>query len=43
MSILIVGQVHSREEAKEITFMAKCFVVGQRARVLGKQSRKVKK
>lgn len=43
MSMLIVGIVHSREEVNEITYMAKCFVVGQRARVLGKQSKKVKK
>jgi hypothetical protein len=32
--MLIVGQVSSREEANEITFIAKLFVVGQRARFL---------
>jgi hypothetical protein len=34
MSMLIVGQVSSKEEASEITFIAKLFVVGQRARFL---------
>jgi len=32
--MLIVGQVSSKEEANEITFIAKLFVVGQRARYL---------
>jgi hypothetical protein len=32
--MLIVGQVSSKEEANEITFIAKLFVVGQRARFL---------
>lgn len=40
--MLIVGQVSSPQEAREITFMAKCFVVGQRARLLGRKSRKIK-
>ena len=34
ITMLIVGQVSSKEEAKEITFIAKLFVVGQRARFL---------
>lgn len=33
----IVGQVSSEEEAKEISFIAKLFVVGQRARFLANQ------
>ncbi len=33
-TMLIVGQVSSKEEANEITFIAKLFVVGQRARYL---------
>jgi len=32
--MLIVGQVSSKEEANEITFIAKLFIVGQRARFL---------
>jgi hypothetical protein len=32
--MIIVGQVSSKEEANEITFIAKLFVVGQRARFL---------
>jgi len=36
-SMLIVGQVSSKEEANEITFIAKHFVVGQRARYLAQQ------
>ena len=32
--MLIVGQVSSKEEANEISFIAKLFVVGQRARYL---------
>jgi hypothetical protein len=32
--MLIVGQVSSKEEAMEITFIAKLFIVGQRARYL---------
>ena len=34
MTMLIVGQVSSKEEANEITFIAKLFIVGQRARYL---------
>ena len=37
MTMMIVGEVSNKEEAKEITFIAKLFVVGQRARVLAKQ------
>lgn len=32
--MMIVGQVNNKEEANEITFIAKLFVVGQRARDL---------
>ena len=32
--MMIVGQVSSKEEASEITFIAKLFIVGQRARFL---------
>lgn len=32
--MIIVGQISSKEEANEITFIAKMVVVGQRARVL---------
>jgi hypothetical protein len=32
--MMIVGQISNKEEAKEITFIAKLFVVGQRARDL---------
>jgi hypothetical protein len=38
--MLIVGQVSSKEEANEITFIAKLFVVGQRARDLAHSSKK---
>ena len=38
--MMVVGQVSSQEEAKEITFIAKLFVVGQRARVLAQQMEK---
>ena len=34
ITMLIVGQVSSKEEANEITFIAKLFIVGQRARFL---------
>ena len=40
ITMIIVGQVSSKEEAKEITFIAKLFVVGQRARVLSQQNEK---
>ena len=35
--MMIVGQVNNKEEANEITFIAKLFVVGQRARHLAKE------
>ena len=35
--MLIVGQVNSKEEASEITFIAKLFIVGQRARFLAQK------
>ena len=38
--MLIVGQVSSKEEANEITFIAKLFVVGQRARYLAQERKK---
>jgi hypothetical protein len=34
ITMIIVGQVSSKEEANEITFIAKLFIVGQRARFL---------
>lgn len=37
--MMIVGQVNNQEEAKEITFIAKLFVVGQRARDLARQKK----
>jgi len=38
--MIIVGQVSDNEEAKEITFIAKLFVVGQRARDLARENKK---
>ena len=35
--MMIVGQVDNKEEANEINFIAKLFVVGQRARLLAHQ------
>jgi hypothetical protein len=35
--MMIVGQVSNKTEAKEISFIAKLFVVGQRARDLAHQ------
>ena len=40
--MMIVGQVSSKEEANEINFIAKLFVVGQRARSLARQKSKRK-
>jgi len=37
---MIVGQVSNKEEAKEITFIAKLFVVGKRARDLAHDLKK---
>ena len=41
--MLIVGQVSSQEEANEITFIAKLFVVGQRAKELAQETKQKKK
>ena len=38
--MMIVGQVADKEEANEITFIAKLFVVGQRARHLAQEIKK---
>ena len=38
--MLIVGQVSNKEEARDITFIAKLFVVGQRARDLARENKK---
>lgn len=35
--MMIVGQISSPEEAKEIELAAKCFVVGIRAKVLAEK------
>ena len=43
ITMIIVGQVSSKEEANEITFIAKLFVVGQRARFLAQEEGKNKK
>jgi len=40
--MIIVGQVSSKEEAMEITFIAKLFAVGQRAQLLSHQCHKEK-
>jgi hypothetical protein len=40
--MMIVGQVANKEEAQEITFIAKLFVVGQRARDLAREQKKKK-
>lgn len=40
--MMIVGQISSKDEAKEITFIAKLFVVGQRARDLAHNNEKKK-
>ena len=37
IAMMIVGQISNREEANEITFIAKLFIVGQRARYLANQ------
>jgi len=39
--MMIVGQVSSPEEANEVEFIAKSFVVGNRARALALQLREV--
>ena len=42
ITMMIVGQVNNKEEANEITFIAKLFVVGQRARNLAHERDKEK-
>jgi len=37
--MMIVGQVSSKQEADEITSIAKLFVVGQRARLLARKKK----
>jgi len=37
--MMIVGQVSSKQEADEITSIAKLFVVGQRARFLARKKK----
>ena len=37
--MLIVGTVSSRAEAQEIEFIAKCFVIGEHAKKLARQSK----
>jgi hypothetical protein len=37
--MMIVGQVSTQEEAKEMEFIAKLLVVGKRARVLASKSK----
>jgi hypothetical protein len=39
MSMMIVGQVSSKEEAKQIEAITKNFVVGNRARLLALQKK----
>jgi len=43
ITVLIVGQVSSKDEANEITFIAKLFVVGQHARNLARENKNNKK
>ena len=40
--MMIVGQVSSQKEAKEIEFITKSFIVGSRARFLGLKVQKDK-
>jgi hypothetical protein len=37
--MMIVGQISSKEEAKEVESIAKCMVVGFRAKVLAERIR----
>jgi hypothetical protein len=39
--MIIVGQVSSREEANEVEFIARSFIVGNRARALALQTQEV--
>jgi len=36
--MIIIGNVSTEEEAKEIKFMAKVIIIGQRAQFLGGQA-----
>lgn len=38
--MMIVGQVSNPEEAKDMEFVAKCLVVGNRARILAGKIKK---
>jgi len=38
--MMIVGQITNQEEAKEMEFIAKVLVVGERAKVLAKEVKK---
>lgn len=38
--MMIVGQISNAEEAKEMEFIAKVLVVGERAQVLAKEVKK---
>lgn len=38
--MLIVGQVSSKEEAEEIAFIAKSFVIGNRIRMIAHNHKK---
>lgn len=38
--MMIVGQISSKEEAKEMEDIAKCLVVGYRAKVLAEKGKK---
>ena len=40
MKLLLVGQISTPEEAKDLEFTTKLFIVGNRARELSKRSRK---
>ena len=40
--MMIVGQVSSLEEAKEMEFAAKCFIVGVRAKILAGKIKDIK-
>jgi hypothetical protein len=37
--MMIVGQISSAQEAKELEHIAKCLVVGNRARMLAEKSK----
>lgn len=39
--MIIVGLIDTKEEAKEITYISKLFVVGKRAAFLAQQGKKI--